>query len=161
LTRFDWDGVNLADCISNRWKARAPGAVYADDDDYVRADFKKESGIDPKTLLEPVRGQRLAPVSRLPAGLASKTCKRHWLDEIEKRGRRSRISIRPDAYRRPVPSRAFAMLWRRRCAEPADDSSEEEHAIGGRSGTLWSLVPNGISKLASNTGATPTVRSGG
>ena len=84
LKRFDWDGVNLAELYFESLEGASNPARFTPMNDDVRADYKKQSGIDPKTLLEP--GAKAADLRKFldyRAGLAS-ALQAKWLDEIEK-----------------------------------------------------------------------------
>ena len=84
LKRFDWDGVNLAELYFESLEGASNPARFTPMNDDVRADYKKQSGIDPKTLLEP--GAKTADLRKFldyRAGLAS-ALQAKWLDEIEK-----------------------------------------------------------------------------
>jgi hypothetical protein len=84
LKRFDWDGVNLAELYFESLEGASNPARFTPMSDDVRADYKKQSGIDPKTLLEP--GAKAADLRKFldyRAGLAS-ALQAKWLDEIEK-----------------------------------------------------------------------------
>jgi hypothetical protein len=84
LTRFDWDGVNLAELYFESLEGASNPARFTPMNDDVRADFKKKTGIDPKTLLEPgARAQDLRRFLDYRAGLAS-NLQAEWLDQIEK-----------------------------------------------------------------------------
>jgi len=84
LNRFDWDGVNLAELYFESLEGAGNPARFTPMNDDVRADYKKQTGIDPKSLLAP--GARAADLRRFldyRANLAS-NLQAQWLDEIEK-----------------------------------------------------------------------------
>jgi hypothetical protein len=84
LKRFDWDGVNLAELYFESLEGASNPARFTPMNDDVRADFQKQTGIDPKTLLEPgARAQDLRRFLDYRASLAS-NLQAKWLDEIEK-----------------------------------------------------------------------------
>jgi hypothetical protein len=84
LTRFDWDGVNLAELYFESLEGASNPARFTPMNDDVRADYKKLTGIDPKTLLEPgAKAQDLRKFLDYRANLAS-NLQAKWLDEIEK-----------------------------------------------------------------------------
>ncbi len=84
LKRFDWDGVNLAELYFESLEGASNPARFTPMNDDVRADYKKLSGIDPKTLLEPgAKAQDLRKFLDYRANLAT-NLQAKWLDEIEK-----------------------------------------------------------------------------
>jgi len=84
LNRFDWDGVNLAELYFESLEGASNPARFTPMNDNVRADYKKQTGIDPKSLLAPgARAEDLRRFLDYRAGLAS-NLQAQWLDEIEK-----------------------------------------------------------------------------
>jgi hypothetical protein len=84
LNRFDWDGVNLAELYFESLEGASNPARFTPMNDDVRADFKKLTGIDPKTLLEPgARPEDLRRFLDYRANLAS-NMQAQWLGEIDK-----------------------------------------------------------------------------
>jgi hypothetical protein len=84
LNRFDWDGVNLAELYFESLEGASNPARFTPMNDDVRADFKKQTGLDPKTLLEP--GARASDLRRFldyRANLAT-NMQAQWLGEIDK-----------------------------------------------------------------------------
>ena len=84
LKRFDWDGVNLAELYFESLEGAGNPARFTPMNDDVRADYKRLTGIDPKSLLNPgVAAKDLRNFLDYRAGLAS-NLQAKWLDEIEK-----------------------------------------------------------------------------
>jgi len=84
LTRFDWDGVNLAELYFESLEGASNPARFTPMNDDVRADYQKKTGIDPKSLLAPgARAEDLRRFLDYRANLAT-NLQAQWLDEIEK-----------------------------------------------------------------------------
>ena len=83
LGRFDWDGVNLAELYFESLEGASNPARFTPMNDDVRADYKKLTGIDPKSLLDPgANAKDLRRFLDYRAGLAS-NLQAKWLDELE------------------------------------------------------------------------------
>jgi hypothetical protein len=149
LDRFDWDGVNLAELYFESLEGASNPARFTPMNDDVRADYKKQSGIDPKSLLEPgARAEDLRRFLDYRAGLAS-SLQAQWLDEIEKtRVQKPYLDIvlthiddrfEPgirDALGADV-ARSLPLIQARKSTLLVEDPA-----------TLWSLGPERYSKLA-------------
>jgi len=149
LHRFDWDGVNLAELYFESLEGASNPARFTPMNDDVRAAYKKQSGIDPKTLLDPgARAEDLRKFLNYRAGLAS-NLQATWLDEIEKtRAHKPYLDIvlthiddrfEPgirDALGADV-ARSLPLIQARKSTLLVEDPA-----------TLWSLGPERYSKLA-------------
>jgi len=150
LARFDWDGVNLAELYFESLEGASNPARFTPMNDDVRADYKKKTGIDPKTLLEPgARPEDLHRFLDYRAGLAS-NLQAEWLDQIEKARQqkpyldivlthiddRFEPGIR-DALGADI-ARSLPLIEARKSTLLVEDPA-----------TLWSLGPDRYSKLAS------------
>ena len=149
LDRFDWDGVNLAELYFESLEGASNPARFTPMNDDVRADFKKRTGIDPKSLLQPgARAEDLRRFLDYRAGLAS-NLQAQWLDEIEKtRVQKPYLDIvlthiddrfEPgirDALGADV-ARSLPLIQSRKSTLLVEDPA-----------TLWSLGPERYSKLA-------------
>lgn len=149
LTRFDWDGVNLAELYFESLEGASNPARFTPMNDDVRAEYKKLSGIDPKTLLESgAQAEDLRKFLDYRAGLAS-NLQAKWLDEIEKtRSQKPYLDIvlthiddrfEPgirDALGADV-ARSLPLIQARKSTLLVEDPA-----------TLWSLGPERYSKLA-------------
>ena len=149
LSRFDWDGVNLAELYFESLEGASNPARFTTKNDDVRADFKSKTGIDPKTLLEPgAKAEDLRRFLDYRAGLAS-NLQAKWLDEIEKtRSRKPYLDIvlthiddrfEPgirDALGADV-ARSLPLIQARKSTLLVEDPA-----------TLWNLGPERYSKLA-------------
>ncbi len=149
LNRFDWDGVNLAELYFESLEGASNPARFTPMNDDVRADFKQQTGIDPKTLLEPgAKAEDLRRFLDYRAGLAS-NLQAQWLDEIEKtRAQKPYLDIvlthiddrfEPgirDALGADV-ARSLPLILARNSTLLVEDPA-----------TLWSLGPERYSKLA-------------
>jgi hypothetical protein len=150
LGRFDWDGVNLAELYFESLEGASNPARFTPMNDDVRADYKKQTGIDPKTLLQPgARAEDLRRFLDYRAGLAS-NLQAQWLDEIEKaRVQKPYLDIVlthiddrfdpgiRDALGADV-ARSLPLIQARKSTLLVEDPA-----------TLWSLGPERYSKLAS------------
>jgi hypothetical protein len=160
LNRFDWDGVNLAELYFESLEGASNPARFTPMNDDVRADFKKQTGIDPKTLLERgARAQDLRLFLDYRAALAS-NLQAHWLDEIEKtRAQKPYLDIvlthiddrfEPgirDALGADV-ARSLPLIQARQSTLLVEDPA-----------TLWNLGPERYSKLAEQYHALTSDRS--
>jgi len=149
LKRFDWDGVNLAELYFESLEGASNPARFTPMNDDMRADFKKQTGIDPKTLLEPgAKPQDLQRFLEYRAGLAS-NLQAKWLDEIDKsRAHKPYLDVvlthiddrfEPgirDALGADI-ARTLPLIQARKSTLLVEDPA-----------TLWSLGPERYSKLA-------------
>jgi hypothetical protein len=148
LKRFDWDGVNLAELYFESLEGASNPARFTPMNNDVRADFKKQTGLDPKTLLDPgARPEDLRRFLDYRANLAS-NMQAQWLDEIEKArvekpyldivlthiDDRFEPGIR-DALGADI-ARSLPLIQSRRCTLLIEDPA-----------TMWSLGPERYSKL--------------
>jgi hypothetical protein len=148
LNRFDWDGVNLAELYFESLEGASNPARFTPMNDDVRADFKKQTGIDPKTLLEPgARAEDLRRFLDYRANLAS-NMQAQWLAEIDKaRGQKPYLDIvlthiddrfEPgirDALGADI-ARSLPLMQARQSTLLVEDPA-----------TMWSLGPERYSKL--------------
>lgn len=60
LTRFDWDGVNMAELYFESLEGASNPARFTPMNDDVRQDFKRANGFDPKLLFDPASEYAMA-----------------------------------------------------------------------------------------------------
>ncbi len=82
LTRFDWDGVNLAELYFESLEGFANPARFTPFNDDVRSAYKAERGLDPIALLSPNNSGKLPEFLSWRAELARKM-QVQWIGEIE------------------------------------------------------------------------------
>jgi hypothetical protein len=82
LTRFDWDGVNLAELYFESLEGFVNPARFTPFNDNVRAAYKAEKGFDPVELLNPNNAGKLPEFLTWRAELARKM-QVQWIGEIE------------------------------------------------------------------------------
>jgi len=89
LSRFDWDGVNLAELYFESLEGHANAARFTPMNDDVRREFRQTNGFDPHDLFDPVSARNhqkdakaLRTFLEFRAGLA-KRMQEHWIGEIE------------------------------------------------------------------------------
>ncbi len=91
ISRFDWDGVNLAELYFESLEGVGNPARFTPMNDDVRAEFRRLGGFDPLELFQP-GGQ-----ARHPGGLQrfldyradlARRLQEHWIGEIERARRR-------------------------------------------------------------------------
>jgi len=82
LTRFDWDGVNLAELYFESLEGFVNPARFTPFNDNVRAAYKAEKSLDPVELLNPNNAGKLPEFLMWRAELARKM-QVQWIGEIE------------------------------------------------------------------------------
>jgi hypothetical protein len=89
LTRFDWDGVNMAELYFESLEGASNPARFTPMNDDVRRAFEMQEGFDPKLLFDPksryATGQNQAGLRKFldfRAGLASRM-QADWLDVLD------------------------------------------------------------------------------
>lgn len=95
LTRFDWDGVNLAELYFESLEGTANPARFTPMNDDVRAEFRASHNVDPVTLLAPGASDAkgLREFLDYRASLARRM-QREWIGEIDKiRSRRPQLEL--------------------------------------------------------------------